>query len=271
MNKLEVAWTYETGDDVSYTFSPLVIDNIAYFAAKQGSLVAVDATTGKELWVHSFIAPGAPVSRFAGITGQRGANYWESKDRSDRRLFVSSAGFLHAIDARTGNLVDSFAAHGKLDLKTGIDRAKTGLASRTPGRIFDNIIILGSATGEGYLAPPGDIRAFDAVTGKLLWVFHTIPRPGEFGYDTWPKEAWKYMGGVDVWGEITLDEKRGIVYCPPRQRNTSSTAETAREPTCLLIACSRSTPAPASISGITRPFTTISGITTPMPPRSWQQ
>jgi quinoprotein glucose dehydrogenase len=214
VNKLEVAWTYETGDDVSYTFSPLVIDNIAYFAAKQGSLVAVDATTGKELWVHSFIAPGAPVSRFAGITGQRGANYWESKDRSDRRLFVSSAGFLHAIDARTGNLVDSFAAHGKLDLKTGIDRAKTGLASRTPGRIFDNIIILGSATGEGYLAPPGDIRAFDAVTGKLLWVFHTIPRPGEFGYDTWPKEAWKYMGGVDVWGEITLDEKRGIVYLP---------------------------------------------------------
>jgi quinoprotein glucose dehydrogenase len=214
VNKLEVAWTYETDDDVSYTFSPLVVDNIAYFAAKQGSLVAVDATTGKELWVHSFIAPGAPVSRFAGITGQRGANYWESKDRSDRRLFVSSAGFLHAIDARTGKLVDSFADHGKLDLKTGIDRAKTGLASRTPGRIFENIIILGSATGEGYLAPPGDIRGFDTVTGKLLWVFHTIPRPGEFGYDTWPKDAYKYMGGVDVWGEITVDEKRGIVYLP---------------------------------------------------------
>jgi len=214
VNKLEVAWTYETGDDVSYTFSPLVVDNIAYFAAKQGSLVAVDATTGKELWVHSFIAPGAPASRFAGITGQRGANYWESKDRADRRLFVSSAGFLHAIDARTGKLVDSFADHGKLDLKTGIDRAKTGLASRTPGRIFENIVILGSATGEGYLAPPGDIRGFDTVTGKLLWVFHTIPRPGEFGYDTWPKDAYKYMGGVDVWGEITVDEKRGIVYLP---------------------------------------------------------
>ena len=214
VNKLEVAWAYETGDDVSYTFSPLVVDNVAYFAAKQGSLVAVDATTGKELWIHSFIAPGAPASRFAGITGQRGANYWESKDRSDRRLLVSSSGFLYAIDARTGKLVDSFADHGKLDLKTGIDRAKTGLASRTPGRIFENIVILGSATGEGYLAPPGDIRGFDTVTGKLLWVFHTIPRPGEFGYDTWPKDAYKYMGGVDVWGEITVDEKRGIVYLP---------------------------------------------------------
>src|SRR6266566_1416417 len=110
--------------------------------------------------------------------------------------------------------VNSFANDGKLDLKTGIDRAPFPLASRTPGRIFENILILGSATGEGYLAPPGDVRAFDVITGKLLWVFHTIPRPGEFGYDTWPKDAYKYMGGVDVWGEITLDEKRGIVYLP---------------------------------------------------------
>ena len=86
------------------------------------------------------------------------------------------------------------------------------LASRTPGRIFENLIILGSATGEGYLPPPGDIRAFDVLTGKLVWVFHTIPRPGEYGYDTWPKDAYKYMGGVDVWGEITVDVKRGVVY-----------------------------------------------------------
>ncbi len=121
---------------------------------------------------------------------------------------------LHAIDARTGKLIDSFADHGKLDLKTGIDRATVPLASRTPGRIFENLIILGSATGEGYLAPPGDIRAFDVLTGKLVWVFHTIPRPGEYGYETWPKDAYKYMGGVDVWGEFTVDVKRGIVYLP---------------------------------------------------------
>jgi len=208
VHNLAVAWTFDTGDEISYTFCPLVVDNIAYVAAKQGALVALDATTGKELWTHAF--PGG--GRFSGIAGQRGANYWESKDRTDRRILVTSGGMLHAIDARTGKLVDSFADHGKLDLKTGIDRAPVPLASRTPGRVFENLIILGSATGEGYLAPPGDIRAFDVLTGKLAWVFHTIPRPGEYGYETWPKDAYKYMGGVDVWGEITVDVKRGIVY-----------------------------------------------------------
>lgn len=214
IKQLKVAWTYMNDDDVSYTFSPIVIDRIAYFASKHGALVAVDAATGKELWSHSFTTPGSAPSRFAGIAGMRGANYWESKDRKDRRILVSSGGFLQAIDAQTGKLVDSFADHGKLDLKIGIERGNRPLASRTPGRVFENILILGSATGEGYLAPPGDIRAFDVVTGKLLWVFHTIPRPGEYGYDTWPKNAYKYMGGVDVWGEITVDEKRGIVYFP---------------------------------------------------------
>lgn len=214
VSKLDVAWSYPTGDDVTYTFSPIVVDDVAYIAAHQGSLVAVDGATGKELWVHPFVTPGAAPSRFAGITGMRGANYWESKDRKDRRLLVASGGFLQAVDARTGQLVDSFADHGKLDMKIGLERATRPLTSRTPGRTFENILILGSATGEGYLAPPGDIRAIDVVTGKLLWVFHTIPHPGEFGYDTWPKDAYKYMGGVDVWGEITVDEKRGIAYFP---------------------------------------------------------
>ena len=210
VSKLEIRWSYPTGDDGFYTFSPLVIDSVAYVAARQGALVALDATTGKELWVHSFGGTG----RFGGIAGQRGANYWESTDHTDRRIFVVSGGFLEAIDARTGTLIGSFADHGKLDLRTGIDRATVPLASRTPGRIFENLLILGSFTGEGYLAPPGDIRAFDVRTGKLVWVFHTIPRPHELGYDTWPTDAYKYMGGVDVWGEITVDEKRGIVYLP---------------------------------------------------------
>jgi quinoprotein glucose dehydrogenase len=209
---LEIAWSYPTADDVSYAFSPLVVDNVAYVAAKKGALVALDAKTGKELWVHDFA--GGTLGMYSGIAGQRGANYWESTDRSDRRILVTSGGFLHAIDARTGGLVDSFAAHGRLDLKAGIDRTTRPLSSRTPGRVFENLIILGSATGEGYLPPPGDIRAFDVVTGKLVWVFHTIPRPGEFGYDTWPKDAYTYMGGVDVWGEITVDAKRGIAYFP---------------------------------------------------------
>jgi quinoprotein glucose dehydrogenase len=214
IDQLDLAWKYPTGDDLAYTFSPIVVDNMAYFAAKSGSLVAVDATTGKELWVHTFTAPGATPSRFGGIAGLRGATYWESKDRTDRRIILPYGGFMLAINARTGKLVDSFADHGKLDLKLGLDRTTRPLASRTPGRVFQNILILGSATGEGYLAPPGDIRAFDVVTGKVLWTFHTVPRPGEPFYDTWPKNAYKYMGGVDAWGELTVDEKHGIVFVP---------------------------------------------------------
>jgi len=210
VNKIEMAWTYPAPDGSS-VFCPLVVDRIAYISAKGGALVALDATTGKELWTHSF---GSGGGGRGGVAGQRGANYWESADRKDRRIFVTTAGRLHAIDALTGKTVDSFADHGSLDLKIGIDRAPIPLASRTPGRIFENLIILGSFPGEGYLAPPGDLRAFDVRTGKLAWVFHTIPHEGELGYDTWPKDAYKYMGGVDVWGEITVDEKRGIAYFP---------------------------------------------------------
>ncbi len=210
VSKLGIAWTYDPGDGTS-VFCPLVVDNIAYISAKGGALVALDATTGKGLWVHSF---GTGAGGRGGISGQRGANYWESKDRKDRRILVTTAGYLYAIDALTGKTVDSFADHGKLDLKIGIDRTPIPLASRTAGRIFENLIILGSFPGEGYLAPPGDLRAFDVRTGKLAWVFHLVPHPGELGYDTWPRDAYKYMGGVDVWGEITVDEKRGIAYFP---------------------------------------------------------
>jgi quinoprotein glucose dehydrogenase len=215
VNRIEVAWTYPAGDGTS-VFCPLVVDNIAYIAAKGGALVALDATTGKELWAHAFGTGGGGAGNGGrgGISGQRGANYWESKDRSDRRIFVTSAGYLYAIDALTGKTVDSFADRGKLDLKIGVDRAPIPLASRTAGRIFENLIILGSFPGEGYLAPPGDLRAFDVRTGKLAWVFHTIPHQGELGHDTWPKDAYRYMGGVDTWGEITVDEKRGIAYFP---------------------------------------------------------
>ena len=123
--------------------------------------------------------------------------------------------------------------------------------------------------GEGYLAPPGDIRAFDVVTGKLLWVFHTIPRPGEFGYDTWPKDAYKYMGGVDVWGEITVDEKRGIAYFPVASAKYELYGGD-RPGDNLYADCSwRWTPARVSIFGIFRPFITMSGITTRMQPPNW--
>ncbi|HUS04914.1 MAG TPA: pyrroloquinoline quinone-dependent dehydrogenase [Bryobacteraceae bacterium] len=208
--KLEVAWTYPTGDNNKYFFNPLAVDGIIYVLAKNNSIVALDWATGREIWTHA-AEPDTTV-----ITS-RGINYWESKDRSDRRLLFCSNHFLRAIDARTGLTISSFGSGGRVDLKEGLDRDPKTLKlvqSATPGRVFENLLILGSATNQGYGSAPGDIRAFDVRTGKLAWAFHTIPRPGELGYDTWPKDAWKRVGGANVWGEFSVDEKRGIVYAP---------------------------------------------------------
>ena len=124
---------------------------------------------------------------------------------------------LHAIDARNGKLIDSFGDHGLVDLRQGLGRDPDSIhliQTGTPGQVFGDLIILGSETGEEYGSPPGDIRAYDVRTGRMVWIFHTIPHPGEFGYDTWPKDAWKYSGGTNCWGEMSLDERRGIVYIP---------------------------------------------------------
>ena len=186
----------------------------------------------------------------------------KAKIRKDRRIFVTTGGYLHAIDALTGKTVDSFADHGKLDLKIGIDRAPIPLASRTPGRIFENLIILGSFPGEGYLAPPGDLRAFDVRTGKLAWVFHTIPHRGR----TWvrhvaartPTSTWAawMCGAKSPW---TRSAESRIFRCRPPSMNC--TAAIARATTCSPTACWRWMRAPANICGTSRPCITISGIT----------
>jgi glucose dehydrogenase len=210
VNRLEVAWTYPTGDGRKYLFNPIVADGLMYVLAKNNSIVALDASTGKEVWVY---APDPA----AGIITNRGINYWESKDRADRRLLFAANHFLQAIDARTGKPIPSFGEAGRVDLKEGLGRdpkSFTLAQSTTPGRVFEDLLILGSATNEGYRSAPGDIRAFDVRTGKLVWTFHTIPHPGEFGYDTWPKDAWKTVGGVNVWSEFSVDQKRGIVFAP---------------------------------------------------------
>ncbi len=220
VSKLEVAWRYPTGDQVAYVLAPIVVDRTLYAAAKNGQLVAVDAATGQEQWAYAFPAAagggaGGGAGRGGGLTGYRGLNYWESKDRRDRRILAQVGGWLWAIDAQTGKPVTTFGNNGRVDVKTGMTRPWTGsMGSRSPGQVFENLLILGSATGEAYGSPPADIRAFDVVTGSLAWVFHTIPHPGEFGYETWPKEAWTYSGGAANWGELAVDEKRGIVYIP---------------------------------------------------------
>ena len=210
VHKLQRAWTFPTGDNGRYFFNPLVIDGTMYVLAKSNSLVALDAATGRELWSS---APDPDIK----VITNRGFNYWESKDRLDRRLLLSVNHTLRAYDARNGKLIPSFGSNGRVDLKQGLDRDPQALAlvqSLTPGRVFENLLILGSATNQGYGSAPGDLRAFDVLSGKLVWTFHTIPRPGEFGYETWPKDAWKTVGGANVWGEMSVDEKRGILYAP---------------------------------------------------------
>jgi quinoprotein glucose dehydrogenase len=201
LDKLDVAWTYpyaETG------FNPIVAHGIIYTKARNKSVVAVDAATGKEMWVHD------------GLTGmtERGMNYWESKDGKDRRLIFSVADYLQEIDATTGKSIRTFGDNGAVDLRQDLRRDINfmRIQSNTPGKVFDDLIILGSSTGEAYFSPPGDLRAYNVITGKLAWQFHTVPHPGEPGYETWPKDAWQYIGGVNDWGELSVDSGRGIAY-----------------------------------------------------------
>ena len=205
--QLRVAWTYPTSDSLNYQFNPIVVDNVMYVLAKNNSLVALDAATGEEIWIHA---------NLRGIA-RRGVNYWESPDRKDRRLLLQINNFLQAIDARTGKSILTLRRQGpRRSARWGWAETASNVRaqSSTPGKIFENLILLGSSVGEGYLSPPGHLRAFDVVTGKLAWTFHTIPQPGEFGYDTWPKDAYKYVGGANTWGEISVDAKRGIAYFP---------------------------------------------------------
>ena len=203
VSRLTVAWTYPPGQT---DFNPVVVRGVVYGRGANASFVALDAATGRELWSY-------PV-----VTGYnvRGVNYWESSDRRDRRLIFSTGNMLQELDAQTGTRVMTFGTGGQVDLRVGLDRdpATINQQSRTPGRVFENLLIMGSATNQEYGSAPGDIRAFDVRTGKLVWTFHTVPRPGEFGYDTWPKDAYKTIGGANNWGEQSIDAQRGIVYVP---------------------------------------------------------
>ena len=163
VNQLELAWSYETGDDVSYTFCPLVVDNIAYVAAKQGALVALDATTGKELWIYRF--PGG--GRFSGIAGQRGANYWENKDRSDRRILVTSSGMLYSIRRAHGQAGRIFCRSRKARSEDRHRPRAYAAGLEDPGAHLREPDYPRQRDRGGLSAPPGDIRAFDVPTGKL--------------------------------------------------------------------------------------------------------
>jgi quinoprotein glucose dehydrogenase len=208
VSKLEQAWFFPAPSQGGrFGFNPLVVDGVMYVMGADNAVVALDAATGKMVWIRG---------NEAGITN-RGITYWENKPRSDQRILYASNSYLIAINAKTGVGIPSFGKDGRVNLREGLGRDPqniAGIQSSTPGQIFDDLIIMGSATGEEYGSPPGDLRAYNVVTGKLIWTFHTVPHPGEFGYETWPPDAWKYIGGVNTWGEMAVDEKRGIVYLP---------------------------------------------------------
>jgi quinoprotein glucose dehydrogenase len=210
VTQLKIAWRFPTSDKSRYSFNPLQAHGLVYVMAQDNSIVALEAATGKQVWVRKTM----PDVR---LITNRGLNYWESSDGKDRRILFSEDNFLKELDARTGKQITAFGTDGKVDLRAGLGRDPNSIVlvqSTTPGRVFENLIILGSATNQEYESAPGDIRAYDILSGKLAWTFHTVPHPGEFGYDTWPKDAYKTVGGADAWGELSLDTARGVVYIP---------------------------------------------------------
>ncbi|MFZ5496763.1 MAG: PQQ-binding-like beta-propeller repeat protein [Verrucomicrobiota bacterium] len=210
VTQLEVAWVFNAGDArenaTQIQCNPLVIDGVLYATTPQSKVVALDAATGGELWRF---APPAP----NGLN--RGLAAWT--DGTERRILFGNGQWLHALDAKTGRLIETFGAGGRVDLSQGLDRDATGLAiqANTPGVVFRDLLIMGMRVGEGPApAAPGHIRAYDVRTGGLVWAFRTIPHPGEPGHETWPADAWQRAGGANVWTGMTLDEERGIVFCP---------------------------------------------------------
>ncbi|MEZ4699959.1 MAG: PQQ-binding-like beta-propeller repeat protein [Rhodothermales bacterium] len=208
VNQLQEAWRYEAPDIAA--FNPIVIDSVMYAFGDGGAMVALDAATGEELWSYQSPLPGGRT--------EHGVAYWESADRSERRLlFFRGSYYLVAIDARTGQAIPSFGDNGQVDLRQGLDIDPMRVVRATapaPGVIYDDLYILGSAPGEGYAAGPGHIRAFNVRTGKQVWIFHTLPKPGEFGYETWPPGRSDAAGGANAWGGLSVDIERGMVFVP---------------------------------------------------------
>lgn len=217
VHRLQLAWTYRAGDGRADNRSqiqcnPLIIDGVLYGTSPQLKLLALDAATGRELWrFDPFATSGDRAS--AGVN--RGVSYWTAGQ--DRRILFTASHYLHAIDAATGKPVPTFGDGGRVDIQRdlGRDVSKLFVIPTTPGIVFGNLLILGTRVSEGPgPVAPGHIRAYDIPTGRLVWIFHTIPHPGEAGYETWPPEAWKFIGAANCWTGMAVDEKRGLVFVP---------------------------------------------------------
>jgi quinoprotein glucose dehydrogenase len=223
---LQKAWEWKTGeqpDKALGTFpgafqnTPLMIDDVLYVSTPYNRVAALDAGTGKELWSYDPRAydDGQPASGQGFV--HRGVAAW--RDQGALRIFLNTRYRLVCLDAKTGTPVASFGTGGAIDLTTGLlwPIEKKHYANTSPPVVYRDLVILGSGVGDRLMYrndPPGDVRAFDARTGKLAWTFHTIPQPGEFGNETWQDGSWKFTGHTNVWAPMTLDAERGLLYMP---------------------------------------------------------
>ena len=207
VSKLVVAWKFDTGEEGGLEVNPIIVGDVLYATTPRHAVIALDGATGKLLWKWQ-----APIRTFA---RNRGVTYWT--DGKESRILVGYSNFLFALDAKTGAPITSFAEDGRIDLRKGLrgeDYESQSIGLTTPGTIYKDLIIVGGQNPETYPSPPGDIRAFDVRTGLMRWTFHTIPHPGEPGYETWPKDAWKVAGAANNWAGMTVDTQRGIVFVP---------------------------------------------------------
>lgn len=223
VNKLQVAWEFHTGDMDTAAHSqiqcnPIIVDGIMYFTSPMLKVFAVDAATGKQKWVYSpYDTITEDRNGHFNLNNNRGVTYW-TDGKDDKRIFYTAGPFLQCIDANTGKLITSFGTKGKVDLHDGLemDGVKDLFVTETsPPSVYKDLLIAGTRVSEGMDAAPGDIRAYNVKTGKIAWQFHTIPHPGEAGYNTWEDpNAYKYTGGGNNWMGMTIDQQRGIAYIP---------------------------------------------------------
>jgi quinoprotein glucose dehydrogenase len=220
VKQLQVAWEYHSGgvDTANHSqmqCNPIIVDGLLYGTSPSTKLFAIDAATGKEKWHFSpFDTLPGDKEMFFILNNCRGVTWW-SDGANDKRIFYGAGSDLYCMNAMDGTLVKSFGTDGKINLHEGLDRDVKDLfiASTTPGIIYKDFIIIGSRVDEGAAAAPGHIRAYNVRTGKREWIFHTIPQPGEDGYETWDDStAYKFIGGANAWSGFSLDKEKGIVF-----------------------------------------------------------
>ena len=207
VKQLAVAWSFDTDEEGGLQTSPIIVNGVLYGITPTQKVFALDAATGKLKWEFD--------SGIKGTQPDRGLSYWT--DRRSSRILVGVTNFLYALDAATGKPFPTFGKQGHIDLRENLGRQPTKSQSiylTSPGIVYKDLVIVGGRNPETLPAPPGNIRAYDVRTGKLRWSFHTIPHPGEYGYGTWPKQAWKTSGAANNWAGMALDAKRGILYVP---------------------------------------------------------